>query len=224
MEIYSDQRKILLGSASKPRSWALSQIGIPYEIRVTNSKEKNPRIQENISENETKLIVLDNSNKKLENIANKIDKSDKNNFFGILCLDTSIWLPPNNYIAKPKSAQDLKNMLQLMSDKIHKVFTAYSYIPISNNGEFMKTISGIDTCLVSFKKINSYFLENYASNPIALTFAGGYNIQGSSAVFVNKISGDYYTVVGLPISAWLKDLESQNLNNFKELVNSISFR
>ena len=191
---------------------------------MTNSDEKNPRIQENISEDETKSIVFENSVKKISNISQKISQKDKNNFFGILCLDTSIWLPPDNYIAKPRSSQELQHILKLMSEKTHKVFTAYSYIPISRNGKIMESISGVDTCLVTFKKVNDYFLNKYASDPIALTFAGGYNIQGSSAVLVESINGDYYTVVGLPINAWMKDLELLNYGNYQEIINSISFR
>ena len=96
-------RKLLLGSASKPRSWVLNQIGLPFEVRVSNSFEKNPLPRDSIDQDAAEHIVLENASQKLNNVLNNLSEEDKQKFFGILCFDTAIWLPPDNYISKPSS-------------------------------------------------------------------------------------------------------------------------
>jgi septum formation protein len=217
-------RKLILGTASKPRSWVMDQIGLPIEVHISNSIEKNPLTEDSISENAAEKIVLENSSQKLKNILNDLSEVNKEKFFGVLCFDTIIWLPPDNYISKPSSKDNLKETLLLLSDKTHKVLTAFSYVPITKEGNLLKPIRGVDVCLVTFDKINEIFLEEYIANPFAIQFAGGYNIQGSSAMFIKSIKGDYYTVVGVPLNLWLTTLERTNPDNYEELVTNISFR
>jgi septum formation protein len=224
MKENSVKRKILLGSASKPRSWVFDQIGLQYDTQVSNSFEKNPLLQDSITEESAKTIVLENSLHKLNNILSNLDAIEKQQYFGIICFDTIIWFPPDNYISKPTSKKNLTEILELLSGKTHKVLTAFAYVPISREGEILKSIRGVDTCLVTFIEINKFLLDKYTSNLFLLKFAGGYNIQGSSALFIEKIDGDYYTVVGVPLNLWIKKLEQYNFDNYKELVNSLNFR
>ncbi|MEZ0361527.1 MAG: Maf family protein [Hydrogenobacter sp.] len=103
-------------------------------------------------------------------------------------------------LGKPKDAQEAKRMLSLLSGRWHKVITAVCVI---SQG---KRILFHDVSFVKFRCIGRDEIEKYVLEGEPMDKAGAYAVQGFGATFVEKIVGDFYTVMGLPASKTYKVL------------------
>lgn len=114
------------------------------------------------------------------------------NFF--LAADTIVWTEAGQVLGKPKDAADAKRKLALLSGTKHHVSTAVymRYQGISH--------SLIETTDVWFYPLSAQEIEAYVLSKDPMDKAGAYGIQGGAALFVEKISGNYENVVGLPLA------------------------
>lgn len=95
---------------------------------------------------------------------------------------------------KPENKEDAKRMLLSLSGRWHKVITAVSVV-------FPKgRITFHDSSLVKFRRITEDEMEEYIHMGEPMDKAGAYAVQGFGATFVEKIVGDFYTVMGIPAS------------------------
>ena len=95
---------------------------------------------------------------------------------------------------KPHSVEDAKRMLRALSDATHQVHTG---VCISNG---TRTESFVDSCKVTFFPLSEEEIAFYASTEEPYDKAGAYAIQGRAALWLDRIEGDYYTIMGLPVS------------------------
>lgn len=95
---------------------------------------------------------------------------------------------------KPHSVEDAKQMLHALSGVTHEVHTG---VCISNGS---RTESFVDSCKVSFFPLSEEEIDFYASTKEPYDKAGAYAIQGRAALWLDRIEGDYYTIMGLPLS------------------------
>ena len=95
---------------------------------------------------------------------------------------------------KPHSVEDAKRMLRALSDATHQVHTG---VCISNG---TRTESFVDSCKVTFFPLSEEEIAFYASTEEPYDKAGAYAIQGRAALWLDRIEGDYYTIMGLPLS------------------------
>ena len=102
---------------------------------------------------------------------------------------------------KPHSAEDAKRMLRALSGATHEVHTG---VCISDG---TRTESFVDSCRVTFFPLSGEEIDFYASTPEPYDKAGAYAIQGRAAVWLDAIEGDYYTIMGLPVSRTVRLLE-----------------
>lgn len=100
----------------------------------------------------------------------------------------------NKILGKPKDYDDAKNMLKQLSGKWHSVFTGVTII----KGNFSKSFY-VET-KVKFFDLSEQEIDNYIKTNEPMDKAGAYGIQGYGSLLVEKIDGDYFNVVGLPIS------------------------
>ena len=96
-------------------------------------------------------------------------------------------------LGKPKNADEAREMLHLLSGKTHYVHTGMAVIYSGI------TDSCIETAAVRFRKLTDEEFEDYVRSEAPLDKAGAYGIQGPAGAFVERIEGDYFTIVGLPI-------------------------
>jgi septum formation protein len=119
-------------------------------------------------------------------------------------------------LGKPTDYDDAVRMLGLLSGKTHTVHTGYAIIDRPSN----KIISGVEETLVTFRSIPKAEIEEYVAGGSPMDKAGAYGIQDDyGAVFVRRIEGCYYNVVGLPLSALyeaLMKIEKRSLESTKE--------
>lgn len=103
-------------------------------------------------------------------------------------------------LGKPKDRDDAYNMLKLLSGKYHSVFTGVTVISPQ------KTITFSVETKVKFFDLADNEIKAYINTSEPFDKAGGYGIQGKGCLLVERIEGDYFNVVGLPVSALNKVL------------------
>ncbi|MAT57152.1 MAG: septum formation protein Maf [Ignavibacteriae bacterium] len=116
---------------------------------------------------------------------------------GIIITADTIVVLNHKILGKPNNKADAVKMLQLLSGKSHFVYTGFTVYNSVNNKQF----SDYEKTKVTFRKLELSEIEKYVNSGSPLDKAGSYGIQDDyGALFVKKIEGCYYNVVGLPIS------------------------
>jgi len=116
---------------------------------------------------------------------------------GIIITADTIVVLKGKIIGKPKNEADAKKMLKRLSGEVHTVYTGYSICNTWNS----KNITDYEKTLVEFRKLADYEIDNYIKTGSPMDKAGAYGIQDDfGAVFIKKITGCYYNVVGLPLT------------------------
>ena len=179
---------MILASNSQRRQEILKDAGFNFRVITSNIEEISDK--ENVIER-----ILDIAEKKLEQIA----KNNVNEF--ILAADTVVELDKNIF-GKPKDREEAFKFLKLLSGKIHRVITAYVFKNISKN----ILIREVVISEVKFFDLDDETINWYLDTGEPFDKAGAYGIQGYGRVLVEKIDGDYYSIIGFPISNFLKNL------------------
>ena len=179
---------MILASNSQRRQEILKDAGFNFRVITSNIEEISDK--ENVIER-----ILDIAEKKLEQIA----KNNVNEF--ILAADTVVELDKNIF-GKPKDREEAFKFLKLLSGKIHKVISAYVFKNISKN----ILIREVVISEVKFFDLDDETINWYLDTGEPFDKAGAYGIQGYGRVLVEKIDGDYYSIMGFPISNFLKNL------------------
>ena len=173
---------IILASASPRRKEILEKADMEFEIKPA-SKEINPPSDTPPSD----YVVLSASAKAREIAEKYAEKGDI-----VIGADTIV-VYDNKKLGKPRDEHDAFTMLKALSGRTHCVYTGYSLI---KDGE---EIVGHSVTEVVFRDLSDDEITSYVATREPLDKAGGYAIQGKGSVFVKKINGDYYNVVGLPL-------------------------
>ena len=179
---------MILASNSQRRQEILKDAGFNFRVITSNIEEISDK--ENVIER-----ILDIAEKKLEQIA----KNNVNEF--ILAADTVVELDKNIF-GKPKDREEAFKFLKLLSGKIHRVITAYVFKNISKN----ILIREVVISEVKFFDLDDETINWYLDTNEPFDKAGAYGIQGHGRILIEKINGDYYSIMGFPISNFLKNL------------------
>lgn len=122
----------------------------------------------------------------------------------VIAADTLVFLG-NTPLGKPKDARDAREMLRMLSGRTHQVMTAYTVW-----GKGHEVTRCVETA-VTFFDLTDAEIDAYVATAEPLDKAGSYGIQGKGALLVKEISGDYYNVVGLPVSDLAKTMRQLGL-------------
>lgn len=128
----------------------------------------------------------------LKRAENKIESVNKEGV--LLGADTLVFVD-NIVLGKPKSIEEAKNFLRMLSGRKHMVFTGVVIKDPNREEKILKST------MVWFKKLNDGEIEWIIEEDKSLDKAGGYAIQGVSGLFIEKIEGCYFNVIGLPVPA-----------------------
>ena len=179
---------MILASNSQRRQEILKDAGFNFKVITSNIEETSDK----------KIIterILDIAEKKLEQIA----KNNKNKF--ILAADTVVELN-GKIFGKPKNREEAFSFLKTLSGQIHRVITAYVFKNISKN----ILIKEIVVSEVKFFDLDDETINWYLDTGEPFDKAGAYGIQGYGRILVEKINGDYFSIMGFPISNFLENL------------------
>ena len=175
--------KIILASQSPRRAEILRMIGVNFKVESSNVHEE---INQKIEQNE---IAINISKAKAEKISHKYpDKI-------IIGADTIVVFNKKIF-GKPKDKNESKKMLKALSGNCHEVITGVTML--NKKLGVIKTFS--KTTKVFVKNIPTKQIEFYVNNYNTLDKAGSYGIQEWFSVWIKKINGCYYNVMGLPVS------------------------
>jgi septum formation protein len=183
-------RTIILASASPRRKELLEKIGLVFSV---DPSEFDEHLHLDLKpEGRAKAISLEKALKVAPKYPNAI----------VIAADT-FGIFRGKIIGKPSTSAEAKAMLYAMSGKSHRVITGYTILDTANKHI---TTHSVET-RVFFKKLTPEEIENYVKSGEPLDKAGAYGIQGLGSIIVEKINGDYYNVMGLPICALAESLK-----------------
>ncbi|MBR3988670.1 MAG: septum formation protein Maf [Clostridia bacterium] len=111
----------------------------------------------------------------------------------VIGCDTGVILG-NEILGKPKDKEDARRMITALSGKVHQVVTGCAIFYKGKTAGFSNITD------VEFYPLSSKEIEDYINTTEPYDKAGGYGIQGKAGLFVKGIKGDYFNVVGLPVS------------------------
>ncbi len=175
---------IILASKSPRRKKLLKQIGLQF-------KSKSFDVDETFSPTESPVkLVKKLARTKLLAATEKIKDS-------IIITADTIVVFDKKVLGKPKDKKDAARMLKKLSGNKHYVYTGFAIY----NGITKKLIVDYEKTCVKFRTLSNDEIDDYIATGSPMDKAGSYGIQDDyGAVFVSSISGDYYNVVGLPLS------------------------
>lgn len=180
-------KKIILASSSPRRKHLLKTLfvnfGLKFDIIPANIAEYLPENIKNYGKFAANLADL----KALE-VAKKVN--------GLIISADTIVVIENRVLGKPSSKKQAFEMLSLLSGNTHFVFTGVVIFDSESN----KKLKIFEKTAVTFRKLSSKEIKFYIKTGAPMDKAGAYGIQDDlGSTFVEKINGDYYNVVGLPI-------------------------
>ena len=175
--------KLILASNSKTRKNIFDMVGWKYEI-ITS------KVEERSDSTDPKQYVIDLSKDKANSVASQVkDKAL------IVAADSIIYMD-NKKFEKPKSKEEAFENIKKMSGKVNYAVTGVTIKDLYKN----KEISFSDTTDVYFKNVTTQDISWYVENEKYLLNRAGYSIAGKTSIFIDKIIGDYYNILGMPIS------------------------
>ncbi len=180
--------RIVLASASPRRRELLAQIGLEFDVLVSEADE-------NTTESEPGLLVEELSSLKAGTILKCLEKKEEDVL--VIGADTVVEAG-GEILGKPKSMAQAKEMLRKLSGNTHRVFTGVTLIHRDRKGT-VQSKSFHEMTEVTFYPMTEEEICCYTDTLDCMDKAGAYGIQGFCARYIQKINGDYNNVVGLPV-------------------------
>ena len=201
-------KKIILASSSPRRKALLHQIGLSFETIKPEVEEKlNPRLKprgnaEQLSLKKA-LAVRDILNSQSVNSKKRLGiRGNGGDGFIIIAADTFVVLD-GEIIGKPGDKKEAKKILLKLSGRGHIVVTGFTILDTTSKKSITKSI----VTKVYFNKLSLSEIDSYIKTGEPMGKAGSYGMQGIGAVFIEKIEGDPFNVIGLPLQIVCEELK-----------------
>lgn len=175
---------IILASQSPRRALLLKQIGLDFVVQPSSIHEK-IHAELTFEENVKQLSLH-----KAQDIAAQCSK-------GVVIGSDTIVVVNGTVLGKPASKDEARSMLTLLSGVTHTVYTGFAIVDVESKKYYIDH----EQTRVTFRRLNDDEIVDYIAGGSPMDKAGAYGIQDDfAAVFVEKIDGCYYTVVGFPLA------------------------
>lgn len=177
-------KKIILASNSPQRKELLKHLNLKFKI-------VRPQIQEKhcLDKLSCSSLVKHNAEKKALNVASRLKD-------GVVIAADTVVLRKNKLIGKPKDRQDAFRILKQLTQNPHLVYTGLAVYDC----EKKKMYSSFEKTKVFMEKMSDREIKRYINQADTSNMAGSFDIQGKGAIFIRKIEGCFYNVVGLPLA------------------------
>lgn len=179
---------LILASSSPRRKELLQYLQLPFRTIPTNADET---IDPNLTAEEAVEVLAER----------KAMAAAGHKGHCIIGSDTVVVIA-GKILGKPLDRDDARKMLRLLSGKTHSVYTGVALVQDGDRKVFSEKTD------VTFWELSDEEIEAYLETGEPFDKAGSYGIQGHGSLLVKKIAGDYYTVVGLPISRLSRELKA----------------
>lgn len=187
-------RNIILASSSPRRKEILDNLGIDFEVVPSNYCEE-------MFNGTAEEIVCELAKNKAIEVAKRIQKDAI-----IIAADTLVY--KDFILGKPKTEYEAFQMLKLLSGDMHRVVTGLCVIDTKDSSFYQE----VETTNVFFKELTEEEIWDYVYTGEPMDKAGAYGIQGKGSLFVKKIDGCYFNVVGLPIHKLYNIMKRMGVN------------
>lgn len=185
------KKKIILASQSPRRQSLLKNLGLAFEVRVNSVQE----VIDSARTPEENVIAL--SQQKAFDVSQNIHD-------GIVVGFDTIVVVGNQILEKPRNANEAREMLNLLSGREHQVYTGFTIVEIPGS----RSVSDYEKTTVRFRELEQEEIDRYIDSGSPFDKAGAYGIQDDmGAVFVERINGCFYNVVGLPLTKFYVTLK-----------------
>jgi len=185
-----EKRKLILASASPRRKKILELTGLKFSIDAGDYEED---MSLRLKPHQLAKFL---SSEKAKTIAAKYTNAL------VIAADTFIVFK-DHLMGKPNTREEARRMLTLLSGKAHSVITGFTIIDTNTKKKLSRSVE----TKVYFRKMTVQEIEAYIKTGEPLDKAGAYAIQGIGAIIVKKIEGDYFNVMGLPLSSLTEALK-----------------
>lgn len=187
----SDRPRLILASASPQRAAILTQIGVSFEVRVSDVEE--------LTEGPPAEVVLENAHRKASAVAATLPAGSP----PVLGADTEVALGCTIF-GKPSDAADAARMLEQLAGRRHTVYSGICLIEPDEGGGPARVRTAASRTEVEFRPLDRRAIDAYVAIGEWQGRAGAYAVQGIGATLVKRIEGDYQGVVGLPVGIVLE--------------------
>ena len=171
--------QLILASASPRRKALLSLFGIPFTVRAADIDEtmdsEKPPFDEVARVSRLKALAVSRENSDI-----------------VIAADTIV-VCQGKVLGKPHSEEEAAAMLRLLSGRDHQVMTGCTILFGDRSETFTEVTS------LHFRPLSEKEIQKYVQSGEPMDKAGAYGIQGGAALFCEKLEGDYYNVMGLPV-------------------------
>ncbi len=182
-----NQKKIILASQSPRRIELLRSVGLTFDIMPANMKEDSNGTVDSIQ------YVRDICSRKAKSVRRK-STADM-----VIAADTIVTMD-NQIFGKPQNAKDAATMLRKLSGRIHHVISGFCLLTKDQQ------IIDHEITKVTFHRLSAEEIDAYLASKEYADKAGAYGIQGLASLFVKKIEGCYFNVVGFPLGKFYQRL------------------
>lgn len=179
---------VVLASASPRRKALLKKIYEDFKVIPSDIREIVPRD-----------LPVDQCPEYLAHEkANMVSKGKEKSL--VIGCDTAVILE-GLMLNKPRDTKEARTMIGMLSGNVHRVVTGCCLIYLGQIRSFSVSTE------VEFYELTEEQIENYVKTAEPYDKAGGYGIQGTGALFVKGINGDFYNIVGLPVSRLKREID-----------------
>ena len=178
---------LILASASPRRKELLGLFGLPFAIRVADIDETMDKSKSPFDEvgrvSRAKALAVPRAEAEI-----------------VIAADTIV-VCEGKVLGKPHDTEEAKAMLRLLSGRDHQVMTGCTVLMDGNCETFTEVTD------LHFRNLSEKEIERYVASGEPMDKAGAYGIQGGAALFCQRMVGDYYNVMGLPVCRLWKTLQ-----------------
>ena len=170
---------VILASQSPRRKELLGLFHIPFSVRVAD-------IDETMNPNAAPYSEVARVSR-LKALAIERQANDL-----VIAADTIV-VCEGQVLGKPRDEDEAKDMLRLLSGRDHQVMTGLTVL----RGDAAAVVTEVTD--LHFRELTDREIDAYVATGEPMDKAGAYGIQGGAALFCQRMEGDYYNVVGLPV-------------------------
>jgi septum formation protein len=187
----TDGTRLILASSSPRRAALLRQLRLEFEIIPSS-------VQENVNGYRSPIaLVTGLAQKKANEVATKVSE-------GIIVGADTVVVLHGKQLGKPRDAVEAKEMLHLLSGREHCVYTGFALLHVPSG----QSTTDYEVTRVKFRDLSAEEIEAYVESGSCFNKAGAYGIQDDfGAVFVERIDGCYYNLVGFPLTKFYLALQ-----------------
>jgi septum formation protein len=183
---------LILASQSPRRSEILSKLGLRFSVLPSRARE---RFGKGSPAEEARRLATE----KAAEVVSRLRRRGESKGW-VLGADTIV-AKDGRLLGKPRNEADARRMLRSLSGAAHEVITGLALLPVGPGKPWIAH----ERTRVSFRALSERDISDYVATGEPMDKAGAYGIQGLAGAFVKGIRGDYFNVVGLPMSRlWQK--------------------